>query len=222
MKRAEGCDGGAEEVMGGGGAAGREMKNQQEKELGKLKRKLERKMKELEKQQKERLKVEEESGVYTKFKIILKKIFEVNIEDEEFNPEQNRYIPLQREVKEGNKKNKARDIVMEGSGILQWIAVLAYALYEDVDVLLLDEPDCHMHGDLQKDLFNELHKICKEKGKQIILNTHSVRIIQECAKHWKEDEVNAASVVVDWDTDTRTLEYCKNGEEVEDKLLRVR
>ena len=40
---------------------------------------------------------------------------------------------------------KERDIMVEGSGFLQWLSVYTMAVTPNIDVLLLDEPDAHLH-----------------------------------------------------------------------------
>jgi hypothetical protein len=45
-----------------------------------------------------------------------------------------------------------RDLMVEGSGFLQWLSVFALATDPDIDVLLLDEPDAHLHPSLQEQL----------------------------------------------------------------------
>lgn len=73
----------------------------------------------------------------------------------------------------------SRDIMVEGRGFLQWLSVYTYALSEDVDVLLLDEPDAHLYRTLQYELVQQLQKLLGDTGKQVLLATHSIEIIQE-------------------------------------------
>ena len=51
--------------------------------------------------------------------------------------EHNRFIPT--------PKYNERDIMTEGSGFLQWLSVYTFALSPKIDILLLDEPDAHLH-----------------------------------------------------------------------------
>lgn len=76
-----------------------------------------------------------------------------------------------------NPKFNARDIMAEGSGFLQWLSVFTYALNPDVDVLLLDEPDAHLHCSLQKLMIDKLKNHVKD-NKQVLIATHSVEIIK--------------------------------------------
>ncbi len=83
-----------------------------------------------------------------------------------------------------NKRFKAfstyneRDIMVEGSGFLQWLSVYTFALAEDIDVLLLDEPDAHLHCSLQNTLLSLLEDIAKKKNKQVLVATHSSEVIK--------------------------------------------
>lgn len=71
-----------------------------------------------------------------------------------------------------------RDIMVEGSGFLQWLSVYTFALSPNVDVLLLDEPDAHLHTSLQYQLIKELILISQKFRKQILVATHSAEIIK--------------------------------------------
>ena len=69
-----------------------------------------------------------------------------------------------------------RDLMVEGSGFLQWLNVFTLTLNPEIDIILLDEPDAHLHPSLQIDMINELKKIGKDK--QILIATHSSEIIK--------------------------------------------
>lgn len=71
-----------------------------------------------------------------------------------------------------------RDIMAEGSGFLQWLSVYTFALSPNIDVLLLDEPDAHLHCSLQSELLDELNEITRKKHKQVIVATHSTEVIK--------------------------------------------
>lgn len=74
--------------------------------------------------------------------------------------------------------NGARlDIASAGSGFLQVLMLLAFLSAEKNAVLLLDEPDAHLHILLQDRIFAMLKKFAKESDSQLIMATHSERII---------------------------------------------
>jgi len=68
--------------------------------------------------------------------------------------------------------------MLQGSGFLQWTSIFCILLNEKVDVLLLDEPDAHLHATLQTELFKRLEDFSQINSKQIILSTHSVEMIK--------------------------------------------
>ncbi len=71
-----------------------------------------------------------------------------------------------------------RDLMVEGSGFLQWLSVFALATDPEIDVLLLDEPDAHLHSSLQEQLLDSLRSIADATGKQILVATHSSEILR--------------------------------------------
>jgi energy-coupling factor transporter ATP-binding protein EcfA2 len=77
--------------------------------------------------------------------------------------------------KEANSR-KEFDIFLAGSGFQQFIYLFGFILLEQPDIILLDEPDCFLHGHLQKALYNELGRLV-EDGKQILFATHSRDLI---------------------------------------------
>jgi predicted ATPase len=71
-----------------------------------------------------------------------------------------------------------RDLMVEGSGFLQWLSVFALATDPDLNVLLLDEPDAHLHSSLQEQLLDSLRELAAVTGKQILVATHSAEILR--------------------------------------------
>lgn len=70
------------------------------------------------------------------------------------------------------------DLMVEGSGFLQWLSVYALALSPDIDVVLLDEPDAHLHCSLQLELVRLLSSLSAQKDKQVLMATHSTELIK--------------------------------------------
>lgn len=113
-------------------------------------------------------------------------VFERFLIPQEFNPSFHNYVKvdigkgiLSDKLKyELHKEFNKRDIMVEGSGFLQWLSVYTYLLNKNIDVLLLDEPDAHLHCDLQIDLFNRLESIANSSNKQVLVASHSTEIIK--------------------------------------------
>jgi predicted ATPase len=71
-----------------------------------------------------------------------------------------------------------RDLMVEGSGFLQWLSVFALATDPELDLLLLDEPDAHLHSSLQEELLGSLRRVAPASGKQMLVATHSTEILR--------------------------------------------
>lgn len=84
-------------------------------------------------------------------------------------------------VKNFRKKRGAteKDLMVEGSGFLQWLSVYALAVNKNLDVLVLDEPDAHLHPALQGYLTHKLNQLALQNSKQVLLATHSTTILSE-------------------------------------------
>lgn len=63
-------------------------------------------------------------------------------------------------------------------GMLQVIQILAYVFLYRPPMLLLDEPDSHLHADSQLRLCKVLRRIAKDIDTRIIIASHSPQIIQ--------------------------------------------
>lgn len=64
-----------------------------------------------------------------------------------------------------------------GTGVLQIIQILSYITYFNPRLLLLDEPDSHLHPNNQITLAHTLNEIAESTNTQILLCTHSRHII---------------------------------------------
>lgn len=75
-----------------------------------------------------------------------------------------------------------------GTGFLQTVQILAYLAYYSPRLLLLDEPDSHIHPDRQRRLMTLLASHAAEHGTQVLIATHSRHMIDElggnAAFHW--------------------------------------
>ncbi|WP_261885663.1 AAA family ATPase [Vibrio pomeroyi] len=123
---------------------------------------------------------------WRQLKEILAEVFHVNLYVHQFDSKFHNFINVdvldlvknpETRVKERNNTSK-RDLMVEGSGFLQWLSVFALALDRNNNVLLLDEPDAHLHSSLQSLLIEKLEKVCNEYNKQILLVSHSSELIK--------------------------------------------
>lgn len=85
-------------------------------------------------------------------------------------------ISINIDSKYKNEKNKEFDIISGGSGFHQALTLLAfYYGYEGVTTILFDEPDAHMHVNLQREILNYLRQL---KTTQFIIATHAEEFIK--------------------------------------------
>jgi predicted ATPase len=68
------------------------------------------------------------------------------------------------------------DIFSSGSGFQQFLYLFGFVLLKRPNVILLDEPDVHLHGSLQGVMLTELRRLV-EQGKQVLMATHSREMI---------------------------------------------
>lgn len=92
----------------------------------------------------------------------------------EFDEVTDKYIDVS--FKEEGKR-KAFDLFMAGSGFQQFVYLFGFIRLRNPDLVLLDEPDVHLHGTMQAALIDELKKLINREGKQVIFATHSRDII---------------------------------------------
>lgn len=72
-----------------------------------------------------------------------------------------------------------KPIDMLGTGALQAVQLVAYVTKYKPSMLLLDEPDAHLHPNNQRILCSVLRTIAAETGTQIVVATHSRHFIDE-------------------------------------------
>lgn len=71
-----------------------------------------------------------------------------------------------------------KPIELAGTGYLQLIQIFCYVLLFTPGVLLIDEPDIHLHPHVQERLVGVLAQVAKERGIKILLTTHSPFIVR--------------------------------------------
>lgn len=110
-----------------------------------------------------------------------------------FNQESSEYI----EVRVVNEKI-VLPIDSVGTGLLQAIQVFAYIEYFDPVLILLDEPDAHIHPTKQKILARQLLKRTIENDKlKIVFSTHSRYILEALEDNAKVFHFQKGTVIPD-------------------------
>ena len=109
----------------------------------------------------------------TKWKLFLKDLKEIfpNIEFEiSSDPNVDGFIDVKFRLNEGDP---LLPIDLAGTGVLQATQIAAYVNYFQPALLLLDEPDSHLHPDNQKALATLLVSLADRTETTIIISTHS-------------------------------------------------
>jgi len=70
-----------------------------------------------------------------------------------------------------------RDITTYGGGTQTFAKIFSLINYKDETIILLDEPDAHLHASLSKNFYDYLSEL--SKNKQIIFTTHLPNLIDE-------------------------------------------
>lgn len=67
---------------------------------------------------------------------------------------------------------------MASTGMLQVVQIIAYTCFYAPPLLLLDEPDAHLHADSQARLYEALKGVAAETNTRILFASHSPQLIQ--------------------------------------------
>jgi predicted ATP-dependent endonuclease of OLD family len=102
----------------------------------------------------------------------LKEHLKVEITSISFNPEKDVYVDI-----EYTQDGITLDLASAGSGMLQIIQILVYIYLHQPTLLLIDEPDAHLHPELQEKLGPILKKVTDDMQAQLFVATHSPDVI---------------------------------------------
>lgn len=96
-----------------------------------------------------------------------------------FSPEADETIDVHVKAKDEEGKMIELPIDAMGTSALQVLQILSYVYYFNPPLLILDEPDTHLHPNNQRILVSLLDEISLETGMQVLIATHSRHIIDE-------------------------------------------
>jgi len=68
-------------------------------------------------------------------------------------------------------------LVNDGFGVNQVVYILAKVFRQDMDTLLIEEPEVHLHPTIVRSLARQLCTIAKEDSKQFLMTTHSEQFV---------------------------------------------
>ncbi|WP_319519669.1 ATP-binding protein [uncultured Martelella sp.] len=93
-------------------------------------------------------------------------------------------------MKESDQRRR-KPLELAGIGFLQVIQIFTYLVYFRPVLLLVDEPDSHLHPATQERLVRVLATAAREFGTQVILSTHSPSVVRalppEAKVVWMKD-----------------------------------
>lgn len=89
------------------------------------------------------------------------------------DPRHDRYVKVDVETPDSRVT-----LDMASTGMLQVIQIIAYACFYAPPLLLLDEPDAHLHADSQARLYEALRGVASETHTRILFASHSPQLIQ--------------------------------------------
>ena len=81
-------------------------------------------------------------------------------------------------VCEYKQRGKTFDIIAGGSGFHQALTLLAFLYGYKPTAIVMDEPDAHMHVNLQREVLDYFKAKCRERGVQFILATHAEELVR--------------------------------------------
>ena len=92
-----------------------------------------------------------------------------------------------------------------GTGVLQASQLLAYVTLFQPKLLILDEPDSHMHPNNQRKMCSLIHRLTQERAVQAIMCTHSRHVLDalrgKCTPVW----MSQGAIVTGADIDTTQM-----------------
>ena len=112
---------------------------------------------------------------------------------------------FQTKVMANADQNRTKPLELAGIGFLQVIQIFAYLIYFRPVLLLVDEPDAHLHPTAQELLVGVLAKAAKHFGTQVILTTHSPSVVRALPNDVRVIWMKDGEVQPEGDTSGRQL-----------------
>lgn len=104
---------------------------------------------------------------------VLYRWFDVKISQPKYDPTKDVYITV-----EYAQDGKSYDIISGGSGFHQALTLLAFLFGYQPTTILLDEPDAHLHVNLQREIIDYFKKKSQERGIQFLIATHAEEFVR--------------------------------------------
>lgn len=99
---------------------------------------------------------------------VIERWFSVKIREPKYDSARDVYITV-----EYRQNGKDYDIISGGSGFHQTLTLLAFLYGYQPTTILLDEPDAHLHVNLQREILDYFKKKSLERNTQFLIATHA-------------------------------------------------
>ena len=109
-------------------------------------------------------------------------------------------------------RSRPLDLSNAGSGTLQVLLLCGFLYARPATVILLDEPDAHQHVILQKQVYDLVRRVARERGGQVIAATHSEVVL---------DATEPARVIGLFGEEPRALDSETERDQLREALKRV-
>jgi energy-coupling factor transporter ATP-binding protein EcfA2 len=116
---------------------------------------------------------QEREEEFKRLQEVLSQRFGAQLASVQFDEVLDQFVSSGYEAQDGS----SHDLYSAGSGFVQVVQLLAFILLQNASIVLLDEPDAHLHSSLQRVVVEVLDDISREKEMQVLLSTHSKEII---------------------------------------------
>jgi len=115
---------------------------------------------------------ESDTKLVQKLNAVLEDLFKIQIATIRFDEASDEYVTV-----EYRCDGEEYDVVSSGSGLQQVIQILTYLYLSHPTILLIDEPDAHLHSRLQGRLGWIFRRVADDLDAQVFLSTHSLDLI---------------------------------------------
>lgn len=122
------------------------------------------------------LRIQDDAQKRSRLAVLFASVFPGHSLIVEYDAKQDQYI----EVRVASEKMEL-PLDMAGTGVLQFLQIAAYAVNYEPSMLLLDEPDAHLHPDNQRHITRALEEIVADSGTRVVLATHSRTMLDALA-----------------------------------------
>jgi len=104
---------------------------------------------------------------------MVKRWFSIELEIPRYESGKDVFITI-----EYKQENKKYDIIAGGSGFHQTLTLLAFLYGYHPTTILLDEPDAHLHVNLQREILDFFKRKANERGTQFLISTHAEEFVR--------------------------------------------